>query len=68
MTRALSYQVADELAEGDLIEVLEGWEDRAIPIHLLHAEGRRAAAKIQIFVDMAAKSLRRDSGRLAARR
>ena len=67
ITRALSYQVADALAAGTLVEVLAEWENRSLPIHIVHSEGRRAAAKIRVFVDMAAKALRRDASRLMAR-
>ncbi len=66
VTRVLSYQVADAIADGSLVEVLRDWEDRVMPIHLLHSEGRRAAAKIRTFVDFAAARLRNEAGRLTA--
>lgn len=59
VTRVLSYQVAGAVASGALVEILAEFEDRAAPVHLLHAEGRRAAAKIRGFVDFAAARLRR---------
>jgi hypothetical protein len=37
-----------------------------MPVHLVHSEGRRAAAKIRAFVDLAAERLRADPGLLAA--
>lgn len=67
LTRVLSYQVADAIAAGVLVEVLAEHEDREMPIHLLHSEGRRAAAKIRAFIDMAARRLRAEAKRLAAR-
>lgn len=67
VTRALSYQIADALADGTLVEILADWEDRELPIHLVHSEGRQAAAKIRVFIDMAAKALRSDAARLTAR-
>lgn len=67
ITRALSYQVADALRDGRLVEVLTEFEDREVPVHLVHAEGRRAAAKIRAFIDFAAKRLRQQSRVLAAR-
>ncbi len=67
ITRVLSYQVADALAEGRLVELLGDFDDEEIPIHLLHAEGRRAAAKTRSFIDFAAARLRGDSNRLLAR-
>lgn len=38
ITRALSYQVTDALAEGRLVEILSEAEDALLPVHLLHAE------------------------------
>ncbi len=58
VTRAFSYQVCHELQEGRLVEVLAGQDDQRMPIHLMHSEGRRAAAKIRTFVDFAAQVLR----------
>jgi len=66
LTRVLSYQVTDALADGSLVEVLGDFEDRRLPIHLLHSEGRRAAAKIRTFVDLAAARLREERDRLLA--
>ena len=67
VSRVLSYQVGDAIACGELVEVLEESEDREMPIHLVHSEGRRAAAKIRAFIDLAARRLRAKAGRLAAR-
>jgi DNA-binding transcriptional LysR family regulator len=67
VTRVLSYQVGDAIASGALAEVLVESEDREMPIHLVHSEGRRAAAKIRAFIDLAAQRLRAEAGRLAAR-
>ena len=66
ITRVLSYQVASELAAGDLVEILGGWDDRRLPVHLVHAEGRRAAAKVRTFVDFARERLRTGVDLLAA--
>ncbi|MEM9062588.1 MAG: LysR family transcriptional regulator [Pseudomonadota bacterium] len=59
LTRALSYQVADHLKRGNLVEVLPEFETRRLPVHLVHAEGRLRAAKIRAFLDMASTELRR---------
>ena len=67
VTRVLSYQVTDPLADGRLVEILGDFDDREIPIHLLHAEGRRAAAKTRSFIDFAAARLRGQAERLLAR-
>jgi DNA-binding transcriptional LysR family regulator len=66
LARVLSYQVADALAAGTLVEVLAGSDAARMPIHLVHAEGRRPAAKIRSFVDFAAARLRPEADRLAA--
>lgn len=66
ITRVLSYQVSDAIARGDLVEILAEHESREMPIHLVHSEGRRAAAKIRAFIDLTAKRLRAEAPRLAA--
>ncbi len=66
ITRVLSYQVASELASGELVEILGDWEDRRIPVHLVHSEGRRAAAKVRAFIDFASERLRTGVDLLAA--
>ena len=67
ITNLLSYQAAAELAEGELVEVLHGFEDRRMPVHLVHSEGRRAAAKVRTFIDFASARLRSQVDLLAAR-
>jgi len=66
ITRVLSYQVADALADGALAEVLHDYETREIPVQLVHHEGRRTTAKTRAFVDFAARRLRAEARRLAA--
>ena len=60
LTRVLSYQVADELASGSLVEILQPFEDREIPIHLLHHEGHLSSAKTRSFINYAADRLRQN--------
>lgn len=67
LTRAFSYQVSDDLKSGALVEVLRDHEDREFPVHLLHAEGRRAAAKTRSFMDFAAERLQARQDWLLAR-
>ena len=62
ITRVLSYQVADALADGRLVEILGEWDTEEMPISLLYPEGRQAAAKIRVFVDFAAERLRAGQG------
>ena len=61
LARVLSYQIAPELREGQLKIVLAQFEPPPIPIAIVHAEGRRAAAKVRAFVDFAVTRLRADN-------
>lgn len=58
LTRVPSYQVADELAAGRLRRVMVDHEPPPIPVHLVYPAGRKAAAKVRVFVDMAVERLR----------
>ena len=60
VARALSYQIAPELRAGKLQIVLSEFEPPPIPISVVYAEGRRAAAKVRAFVDFAVERLRSD--------
>ncbi|MCC6071977.1 LysR family transcriptional regulator [Massilia sp. GCM10020059] len=58
MTRVLSYMVAPQLSDGRLVEVLRAHETAALPVHVMHHEGRHAARKVRAFLDMAIQELR----------
>ncbi|MGR4872179.1 LysR substrate-binding domain-containing protein [Variovorax sp. LARHSF232] len=60
ITRLLSYQVAGLVASGALVRLMEDFEPAAVPIHVLHHEGRRVTQKVRAFVDMAVDALRAD--------
>jgi DNA-binding transcriptional LysR family regulator len=60
LTRLLSYQVAPQLASGELKTVLENCEGAALPIHVIHREGRHGATKVRNFVDLIVEHLRAD--------
>jgi len=60
VARVLSYQIAPELRAGKLQVVLTEFEPPPIPISVVYAEGRRAAAKVRTFVDFAVERLRAD--------
>jgi DNA-binding transcriptional LysR family regulator len=60
VTRVLSYQIAPELRAGKLQIVLSEFEPPPVPISVVYAEGRRAAAKVRAFVDFAVERLRAD--------
>lgn len=61
IARLLSYQIAPHVAEGRLETVLSRFEPPAMPIHVLHAEGRRTSARVRSFVDHIAGRLRADA-------
>ncbi|MEN5115122.1 LysR family transcriptional regulator [Brevundimonas diminuta] len=58
IVRVLSYQVAEHLRAGRLEVVLPQFEPPPSPVQIVHAEGRRASAKLRTFVDFAAARLR----------
>lgn len=58
ITRALAYQVTDEVRDGRLRLLLPGFEPPAVPVHLVYPAGRTAAAKVRLFVQFAAERLR----------
>lgn len=57
LTRVLSYQIADDLASGALVCVLDGADTMERPVHLLRADGGAASAKVRAFVDHARTAL-----------
>jgi DNA-binding transcriptional LysR family regulator len=60
LARALSYQVAEHVAAGRLRIVMADHEPAPIPVQLVYADGRKAAAKVRAFVDFAVERLRRE--------
>lgn len=58
LTRLLSYQVAPQLASGELTRVLGAFEEAALPVQVIHCEGRHGSAKVRSFVDLAVQRLR----------
>lgn len=56
--RVLSYQVGEELEAGRLQRVLNEYETDALPVNIVHLDGRQANAKIRSFIDFAAERLR----------
>jgi DNA-binding transcriptional LysR family regulator len=55
--RALSYQVADDLASGTLVRLLPEIEPAPLPVQLIVPSARHLAAKSRSFVDHAARAL-----------
>jgi DNA-binding transcriptional LysR family regulator len=60
IARLLSYQVAAQVRSGALRVVLEAFEPAALPVHVLHHEGRHVTQKVRAFVDQAVQTLRAD--------
>lgn len=58
LTRVLSYQIAPALVAGELQITLSDFEEDPLPIHLVHAAGRHASAKVRSFIDFAVDRLR----------
>ena len=58
VAQLLSYQVADDLAAGKLVRLLQAWESPPLPVHLVTKGRAHRAPKIDAFVAFAAKRLR----------
>jgi len=58
VTRVLSYQVQAALAAGRVVPILERFEPPALPVHLLHGDGRTPRPKLRAFLALAAPRLR----------
>jgi len=58
LTNVLAYKVAEHLREGRLRTVLSDFEPPALPVHVLHREGRHASQKARKFIDLAVERLR----------
>lgn len=58
ITRLLSYQIESYRASGQLKTLLSEFEPPALPIHVVHREGRYASAKVRTFVDLMVAILR----------
>ncbi len=56
--RALSYQVADDLAAGSLVRVLPDFEPPPLGVQLVVPSARHLPIRTRAFLDYAAKSLR----------
>lgn len=57
IAQLLSYQVAEDLAAGRLVRLLQAWEQPPLPVHLVTKGRAHRAPKIEAFLDFAAKRL-----------
>lgn len=60
IARLMSYQIAPNLAAGELKIVLPEYENAPVPIHIVHRESKFGSAKVRSFIDMMADRLRAD--------
>jgi DNA-binding transcriptional LysR family regulator len=58
LTRAMSYQIVPALEQGKLERLLQPFESKPLPVWLVNQEGRRAAAKLRVFLAFMAERLR----------
>lgn len=56
--RLLSYQMAEELADGRLRIILPEYEEEPWPVHILHRESKYGSSKVRKFIDLLAQQLR----------
>lgn len=57
LTRVLSYQVAGQVAKGELEIVLGEFQTAALPVHVVYQGSRRVSAKVRTFVDFCVSRL-----------
>lgn len=62
VARLLSYQVAAQVAAGELSVLLADFEEEPWPVHVLHRESKYGSAKVRAFIDLLAARLRADPG------
>jgi len=51
---ALGYQVAEDLAAGRLVRVLEAFETPPLPVNAVYHSPRLMAARVRVFLDLLA--------------
>jgi len=57
ISRLMSYQIGEEIAEGALKRILVPFEEPPLPVNIVHIEGRRTSAKIRSFINLATQRL-----------
>ena len=58
ITRVLSYQAVDALADGSLVRLLRDFETEPTPVHALYPGGRHPPPKLRAFLDELVPRLR----------
>jgi DNA-binding transcriptional LysR family regulator len=64
-TCVLSYQIERELKRGRLKLILERFEPRPVPVHIVYPEARLSAAKTHFFMDFATPRLKKELARIS---
>ena len=59
VARLAHYQVADELADGRLVRILEAFEPADLPIQLVYPHGLQLSPRVRAFVEWACPRLER---------
>jgi hypothetical protein len=65
ITRLMSYQMADLVADGSLKRLLVAYEAEAVPVSLLYARQGRLLARMRVFLELTAARLTGAMGRKA---
>lgn len=65
VTRVLSYQAADALADKSLVRLLREHEGDEIPVHVLYPDGRHPPPKLRAFLDVLVPRLRQRCEQIA---
>lgn len=55
IVQAPTMMLADALADGSLVRVLDDWETDGLPIHLVYPPNRHIGVKLRVFVDWIAE-------------
>lgn len=58
ITRLLSYQVINEVKQGDLRLILEEYAEDPWPVHVMHRESKYGSSKVRSFIDFIVAKLR----------
>lgn len=58
ITRLLSYQAAKEVERGNLMLLLENFEEEPWPVQVVHREGKYGSFKVRAFIDCVVERLR----------
>jgi DNA-binding transcriptional LysR family regulator len=65
ITRVLSYQIGNALANRSLVRLLREHEPADVPIHLVYPDGRHPPPKLRAFLDFVVPRLRQRCERIA---